>query len=52
LCLGPHEKIATTNCICRKQQSLLGYECSRVYEGCMGFGLMAELFLERGLGES
>ena len=44
------ETIVVNECICRKQQHLLGNECGRPFEGCMGFGPMAEFYLERGLG--
>jgi H+/Na+-translocating ferredoxin:NAD+ oxidoreductase subunit B len=48
--VGKQETIGLTNCSCREQQSLLGNQCSHINEGCMYFGSVAELFLERGLG--
>ncbi|MEW6554908.1 MAG: 4Fe-4S binding protein [Actinomycetota bacterium] len=44
------ETIVINDCVCRKQQRLLGSECGRPFEGCLGFGPMAEFYLERGLG--
>jgi electron transport complex protein RnfB len=42
--------IMAGECICRKQQSLLANACGKPFEGCMGFGSMAEFYLDRGLG--
>jgi Na+-translocating ferredoxin:NAD+ oxidoreductase subunit B len=46
------QTISLGECICRKQQSLLGNECSRPFEGCMGFGDLGQFFIDRGLGRS
>jgi len=42
--------IAVAPCICRKEKSLLGEDCSRPRETCLTFGVGAQLYVENGLG--
>ncbi len=37
---------AAAQCICRKEQELLGKKCSRPQETCLGFGKFAEFYVE------
>ncbi len=37
---------AVAQCICRKEQGLLGKKCSRPQETCLGFGKFAEFYVE------
>jgi NAD-dependent dihydropyrimidine dehydrogenase PreA subunit len=45
-----HEVISVSPCICRREQGLLGHECERPSETCLGFGLAAEYRLENDIG--
>ncbi len=57
--VAPHEdareilkiqkKLAVAECICRKQQGLVGKGCDRPREVCMVFGSHADYFVENGL---
>jgi ferredoxin len=38
--------LSVAQCICRKEQKLLGKECSRPQETCLGFGKFAEFYVE------
>ncbi len=44
------EIISVSPCICRREQGLLGHECVRPSETCLGFGLAAEYRLENDIG--
>ncbi len=41
---------ALAKCICRKEQGILGKECSRPKETCLGFGDFAQFYIENGMG--
>ena len=42
--------ISVQQCICRKEQGLLGNECSYPQEVCIGFGNFARFYVENGMG--
>jgi len=42
--------ISVTECICRKEQKLLGRECARPKETCLGFGKFARYYTDNKLG--
>lgn len=42
--------IAVAECICRKEQGLLGHECSRTHETCLTLGYSARYYVENGMG--
>ncbi len=42
--------ISVTECICRKEQKLLGKECDRPKEVCLGFGKFAQFYIDNKLG--
>jgi len=44
--------ISVMECICRKEQKLLGKECVRPKETCLGFGKFAQFFIDNKLGRS
>jgi NAD-dependent dihydropyrimidine dehydrogenase PreA subunit len=44
--------IAVTECICRKEQKLLGKECDRPKETCLAFGKFGRFYLDNKLGRS
>ena len=44
------ELITVSQCICRKEQGLLGNECSRPKETCIGFGDFARYYIDNGMG--
>ncbi len=44
------ELISVAECICRKEQHLLGKECSRPRETCLGFGQLARFYIDNGWG--
>lgn len=44
------ELITVSQCICRKEQELLGNECSRPQETCIGFGDFARYYIDNGMG--
>lgn len=37
-------------CICRMQQAAIGNQCNRPTKGCMGFGTMAQYYIDNGWG--
>jgi ferredoxin len=43
-------KIAVTDCVCRKESSLLGQRCDHPMETCLSFGAAADYYIESGLG--
>jgi ferredoxin len=43
-------KIAVTDCVCRKEASLLGEGCGSPLETCLSFGVAAEYYIENGMG--
>ncbi len=43
--------IAVTDCICRKESSLLGERCDHPIGSCLSFGAAAEYYIESGLGK-
>jgi len=45
-----HELFATADCICRKEQEILGNRCDRPMENCLTFGVGAQWYIESGLG--
>jgi len=44
--------ISVSECICRKEQKLLGKECDRPKETCLGFGRVARFYIDNKLGRS
>lgn len=42
--------ISVTECICRKEQKLLGKECDRPKETCLGFGQFARFYIDNHWG--
>ena len=44
--------VAVTECICRKEQKLLGKECDRPKETCLEFGKFAQFYIDNKLGRS
>jgi Na+-translocating ferredoxin:NAD+ oxidoreductase subunit B len=42
--------ISVAECICRKEQQLLGKECDRPKETCLGFGQFARFYIDNGWG--
>ena len=44
--------ISVSECICRKEQKLLGKECDRPKETCLGFGRFARFYIDNKLGRS
>jgi len=42
--------ISVTECICRKEQKLLGKECDRPKETCLGFGKFARFYIDNKFG--
>jgi len=43
-------RIAVTDCVCRKEASLLGAGCDHPIENCLSFGAAADYYVESGLG--
>jgi ferredoxin len=43
-------RIAVTDCVCRKESSLLGERCDHPMETCLSFGAAADYYVESGLG--
>ncbi|MBW1849013.1 MAG: 4Fe-4S binding protein [Deltaproteobacteria bacterium] len=41
--------LSVANCICRKEQGLLGNPCNKPSEVCIGFGDMAQYFIDNNL---
>jgi len=44
------EYISVQQCICRKEQGLLGNECDRPQEVCLGFGDFARFYIDNEFG--
>jgi ferredoxin len=44
------EVISVQQCICRKEQGLLGHPCDRPQEVCLCFGDFARFYIDNGLG--
>ena len=44
------EIISVESCICRKEQGLLGNECDKPKEVCIGLGDFARFYIDNGLG--
>jgi Pyruvate/2-oxoacid:ferredoxin oxidoreductase delta subunit len=44
------EILCVQQCICRKEQGLLGNECQRPQEVCLCFGDFARFYIDNGLG--
>lgn len=44
------EVISVEPCICRKEQGLLGNECEKPKEVCIGFGDFAQFYIDNGMG--
>jgi Pyruvate/2-oxoacid:ferredoxin oxidoreductase delta subunit len=45
------EIISVEPCICRKEQGLLGNECEKPKEVCIGFGDFARFYIDNGMGK-
>jgi electron transport complex protein RnfB len=43
-------RIAVTDCVCRKEASLLGAGCDHPIENCLSFGAAADYYIDSGLG--
>jgi Pyruvate/2-oxoacid:ferredoxin oxidoreductase delta subunit len=43
-------RIAVTDCVCRKESSLLGEGCDHPMEVCLSFGAAADYYVDSGLG--
>jgi Na+-translocating ferredoxin:NAD+ oxidoreductase subunit B len=48
--LRSQKTISVAECICRKEQSLVGKGCSKPREVCFMFGSMGTYYIEQGLG--
>jgi NAD-dependent dihydropyrimidine dehydrogenase PreA subunit len=48
--VADQEIICVQQCICRKEQGLLGKECDRPGEVCLCFGDFARFYIDNGLG--
>jgi len=48
--VNEHELFATADCICRKEQEVLGHRCERPMETCLTFGVGAQWYIDNGLG--
>jgi Pyruvate/2-oxoacid:ferredoxin oxidoreductase delta subunit len=44
------EILSVEPCICRKEQGLLGNECEKPKEVCLGFGDFARYYIDNGMG--
>jgi len=44
------ELISVTNCICRKEQGLLGNHCDYPHETCFAFGKFAQYYIDNEMG--
>ena len=42
--------ISVAECICRKEQKLLGNECKRPKETCLGFGKFGQFYIDNNMG--
>jgi electron transport complex protein RnfB len=45
-----HTRFAVADCICRKEQKMLGHGCDKLMEACMSFGPGADFYIENGIG--
>lgn len=45
-----HQLFAAADCICRKEQEVLGNRCDRPMENCLTFGVGAQWYIDNGLG--
>jgi hypothetical protein len=45
-----HTRFAVAECICRKQQKMLGHGCDKLLEACLSFGPGADFYIENGIG--
>jgi len=43
---------SVAQCICRKEQEILGKKCDRPQETCLGFGDLAQFFIDNNLGRA
>jgi electron transport complex protein RnfB len=48
--VNEYELFATADCICRKEQEVLGHRCERPMENCLTFGVGAQWYIDNGLG--
>ncbi|MGD8985321.1 MAG: 4Fe-4S binding protein [Desulfobacteraceae bacterium] len=46
------ETISVAQCICRKEQALLGKECDRPKETCLGFGDFAQYYIDNKMARA
>jgi len=44
------DSIMVAECICRKEQGLLGHECEKPHETCIRFGMVADYCVENRMG--
>ena len=44
------EIISVSPCVCRKEKSLVGKECSKPMDACIGFGSFAQYYIDNGMG--
>lgn len=45
------DTIALADCICRKQQQLIGHSCDKPMEACLIFGSHADYYVENGMAK-
>ena len=43
-------RFAVADCICRKENAIMGHGCDKLLEACMSFDLAADYYIENGLG--
>jgi formate hydrogenlyase subunit 6/NADH:ubiquinone oxidoreductase subunit I len=46
------EIISVADCICRKEQGLLGHECDKPQETCIGFGDFAQYYIDNKMAKA
>jgi len=47
-----HDHFSIAPCICRKEKKMMGKECDRPENTCMGFGIGAEYAIKNGFGRA
>jgi ferredoxin len=47
--LNAQKKFAVMDCICRKEQKIIGKGCDKIMEACMTFGIFADFAIENGM---
>jgi len=48
--IDSHTRFAVADCICRKENRMLGKGCDKLLEACMSFGPSADFYIENGMG--